>query len=278
MNPYEFRSWYPAGVSCVIAAGASNFIGFVDKRTVLKYPLVPPNETDSYCPQGLEYRRKVREIAVKGLEVEEQILRHLGQHRRVIGLVRRNDDGLLLQNMTNGSVENYLRKHASQISLSQRLKWAWQAAEGLNYIHEKRVLHCDISISNLLLDSELEVKICDFQGRVLNHDGSIKLNGDATENTMSSMPRSDPNLCDEKTDIFALGTAIYVMMCGVLPFPDLDPAEDEDEIQRRFRERNFPPLDIIRAGSIVRKCWMAEYSTASELENDIRCHLDHGPE
>jgi hypothetical protein len=95
---------------------------------------------------------------------------------------------------------------------------------------------------------------------------------------MSSMPRSDPNLCDEKTDIFALGTAIYVMMCGVLPFPDLDPAEDEDEIQRRFRERNFPPLDIIRAGSIVRKCWMAEYSTASELENDIRCHLDHGPE
>jgi hypothetical protein len=65
------------------------------------------------------------------------------------------------------------------------------------------------------------------------------------------MPRSDPNLCDEKTDIFAQGTAIYVMICGLPTFSDLDPDEDEDEIQRRFRAHEFPPLGTIQAGSIV---------------------------
>jgi hypothetical protein len=118
MDAYEFRSWSPAGVSHVIAAGASNFIGFVYERTVLKYPLVPPNETNQYGSQGLNYRQKVRETAVKGFEIEEQILRHLGQHQRVIGLVRRNDDSLLLKNMTNGSVGSYLRKHAAQTASS----------------------------------------------------------------------------------------------------------------------------------------------------------------
>jgi serine/threonine protein kinase len=275
MDPYEFRSWSPAGVKQVIAAGASNFIGLVDENTVLKFPLVPPNEENLFSSHGHEYRRKFREAAVKGLEIEEQILRHLRQHPRIVGLVRKNDNGLLLENMTNGSVENYLRTNAARTPFSQRLKWAWRAAQGLAYIHDKRVLHCDISVGNLLLDSNLEVKICDFQGRILDHEGSTKLQGGASESTMSSMPRPDVNLCNEKTDMFALGTAIYVIMSGQLPFPDLDPAEDEHEIQRRFRECEFPPLETFQTGFVVRKCWMGDYSTASEIVTDIRCMIDH---
>jgi serine/threonine protein kinase len=274
MDPYEFRSWCPAGVKQVIAAGGSNFIGLVDEKTVLKFPHVPPNEKDVFTSHGLDLRRRIREAAVEGLEIEEQILRHLGQHPRVIGLVRRTEDGLLLENMTNGSVESYLRKNAAATPFSQRVKWAGQAADGLAYIHKKGVLHCDISVGNLLLDSNLQVKLCDFQGRVLNDDGSIKLEGRAAENTMSSMPRSDPDMCNERTDMFALGTAIYVMMTVQLPFPDLDPVEDEDEIQRRFRECEFPPLEDIQAGSVIRKCWVGDYSTASQLAEDIRCLVD----
>ncbi|KAL1844988.1 hypothetical protein VTK73DRAFT_1385 [Phialemonium thermophilum] len=73
--------------------------------------------------------------------------------------------------MPNGSVDRYLRDHAPGDSL--RLKWARQAAEGLAYAHSRGVLHCDVSVGNFLLDANLDLKLGDFQGRLLNDDGSI---------------------------------------------------------------------------------------------------------
>ncbi|KAF1923045.1 uncharacterized protein M421DRAFT_426283 [Didymella exigua CBS 183.55] len=92
---------------------------------------------------------------------------------------------------------------------------------------------------------------------------------------MSSMPQPDANLFNKRTDMFALGTAIYVMISGQPPFPNLNSAEDEDEVQRRFRECEFPPLETIPAGSVVRKCWMGDNSTVSEIMEDIRRMVDH---
>jgi hypothetical protein len=43
-------AWYPRGVKSVIALGTSNFIGLVDKNTVLKYPQIPLEK-----PQGLNF-------------------------------------------------------------------------------------------------------------------------------------------------------------------------------------------------------------------------------
>lgn len=154
--------------------------------------------------------------------------------------------------MPNGSVERYLRNVAPNTSLNQRLKWALQAAEGLAYGHAKNGLHCDISVGNLLLDSDLNIKLSDFQGRLLHQSGTVILNGGAAESVMSSMPRPDRNHCDPKTDIFALGTAIYLMITGHPPFPGLDTVDDEDKIQRRFEGGELPPLEQHRDGDVAR--------------------------
>lgn len=69
------------------------------------------------------------------------------------------------------------------------------------------------------------------------------LDGGAAESTMSSMPRRDRTHCDRKTDLFAFGAVIYFMMVGKPPFPDLDTVDNGDEICRRFKYREFPPLE-----------------------------------
>ena len=270
MNPFEFRPWFPKGVKYLLAAGASNYVAIVDEDTVLKYPLVPPDEDDVYTAKGWTYRRNFRERAVKGLDVEGRILRILGHHPRIVRLKQKHEAGILLEHMPNGSVGKYLRGVAPTTPLAQRLKWAWQAAQGLAYIHRKNVLHCDISVGNLLLDADLNIKLSDFQGRLLSPLGTVILDGGAIESTLSSMPRPDRNHCDRKTDIFALGTAIYFMITGDLPFPDLDPMDDEDEIQRRFEDGEFPPLEASLGGDIIRKCWMGGYKSADEIIRDLR--------
>lgn len=207
--------------------------------------------------------------AVHGLHVEEQILRRLEHHPRIIRLRQKHEAGLLLEYMPNGTVGLYLRDVAPTCSLQQRLMWAHQAAEAVAYIHSRSVLHCDISIGNLLLDANLDIKLSDFQGRLLKPDGTILLNGGAVESPMSSMPRADQDYCDFKTDMFALGTTIFFIITGSQPFTDIDPVEEEEEVQRRFRDKEFPSLEIDCGGDIVRRCWMGLYQSAQEIVHDI---------
>jgi len=269
MDPYEFHPWYPKGAKYIIAAGTSNYIAIVDEDTVLKFPIVSPDQDECYTAKGLAYRLDLRRQAIKGLEVEEQILKTLGRHPRIIQLKGKHEAGLLLEYMPYGSVERYLHENAPNVGKAQRLKWALQAAEALAYTHARNVLHCDISVGNLLLDSDRNIRMSDFQGRLLGPNGAVILDGGVTERTTSSMPRENPYDQNHKTDIFALGTAIYFMMTGHPPFPNLDAVDDEDEIQRRFRDGQFPHLEKYCGGDVIQKCWNGGYESAGEIVKDL---------
>lgn len=210
----ELRPWLPDKVKFIIGVGSLNLVGYVDEDKVLKYPLVPPSEPADAVDtaEARAFRKTTRQQAIHGLEVEGQILQILGNHPHIIRLKGHQDSGILLERMSNSSVARYLQASPST-SLAQRLKWALQAARGLAYIHKKTILHCDISVGNILLDQNLNVKLSDFQGRLLSSNGAIILDGGSLAGVVaSSMPRPDPNHCDRKTDIFALGTAIYFMV------------------------------------------------------------------
>jgi serine/threonine protein kinase len=268
MNPFDFHPWYPKRVRSVIAAGTNHFVGLVNDTTVLKYPASPQEADGLYPIDAQRFRRCTREVAVKGLQVEEQILRRLGEHPRIIQIRGKHEDGLLLEYLPNGSVERYLKTNPNTSS-TQRLTWGRQAAEGLAYIHTKYVIQGDVSVGNLLLDRQLSVKLCDFQGKLLHSDGTIALDGGSSERSMSSMPRSERNHHDYRTDIFAFGTALYVMISGQLPFPDLDTL-DEDEIYRKFENLEFPPVEELLGGDVIRKCWIGEYANAAEIVGDLQ--------
>jgi len=175
----------------------------------------------------------------------------------------------LLEYLSNGSVEQYLRSKAPYITVAQRLRWGYQTAEGLAYIHKKNILHCDISVGNLLPDTDLSIKLCDFQGRLLYSSGNIALDRGAAESVMSSMPRPNRNHQDRKTDIFAFGTALYFILADELPFPDLN-IDDEDEIWERFTRQDFPPLEKLPGGDVIRSCWTGVYDDASQAMGDLQ--------
>lgn len=270
MNPLEFTTWYPKGIRHLISAGASNYVALYEDDLVLKYPLVPPNDNGPYDDKGKRFRASFRASAVRGLEVEEKILRALGEHPRIVRLHQAHEDGLLLEYVPNGTVGEYLRDTAPETSLQQRLKWARQAAEAVAYIHSRNVLHCDISVGNLLLDANLDIKLIDFQGRLLSPDGTVLRDGGAANGAMSAMPRLDEDYCDFRTDIFALGTSMFYIITGHLPFTDVNPVEDEEEIQRRFREGELPPLEWHCGGDVIRKCWRGNYKSAQEIVVDLQ--------
>jgi serine/threonine protein kinase len=43
-----------------------------------------------------------------------------------------------------------------------KCKWSTEIIEGLNYLHENLIMHRDLSVDNVLLDENTDIKICDF--------------------------------------------------------------------------------------------------------------------
>lgn len=248
-----YRTFYKAdGVTEFLGLGANSYIGIVDATTVLKYPHIPGDRT-----------------ALAILSLEARMLKAIGPHKHIINLKGQTKDGLLLERAHFGSIAQYFKNNSPPFQ--QRLEWARQATEALSVVHKARVLHCDINVNNLLLDAKLNVKLCDFQGRLLDLDGKVEEDGLSTENIKSFMPRADLNLdhADWKTEIFALGSAFYYIMEGNEPFPDLDSYHDEDEIMERFKSGQFPDLEFSLMNKVIHKCWAGKYDSADEVLRDL---------
>ena len=126
--------------------------------------------------------------------------------------------------------------------------------EAIAVTHRAGVIHYDINVNNLLLDDNLTVKLCDFQGRFLRPDGSVDKDGLARKNIKSFMPRADPDYSDRITDIFAFGSTFYHIMQGHEPFPDMDPFDNEEQIQLRFTSRQFPKIESFLMNYVTYNC------------------------
>ncbi|EEQ32112.1 conserved hypothetical protein [Microsporum canis CBS 113480] len=197
------HGYYPPGVTEIIGRSSGSFIGRVNESTVLKYPSIPG-----------DYER---------IKIEAKLLAILGDHPRIISSKGLNEHGLALQYTRNGNLYEHITSKHATISLSQKLSLCKQASEAVKYIHEKRVIHCDINLRNILLDDNFNIILADFQGMLKSPHGETLLDGLSRECTKSFMSRSHGDFADVKTDIFALGSAIYFIMLGHEVFRNLIP-------------------------------------------------------
>lgn len=126
---------------------------------------------------------------------------------------------LMLEYGGNISLQSYLKSQPQKRLAESDVKIIFkQLAEGLDYIHRNNVVHRDLKLENILLDSDKNVKIIDF-------GFSAETQKNKPMNIFCGTPSyMAPELVTRKyyfghlVDIWALGISLYVLLCGYFPF------------------------------------------------------------
>lgn len=119
------------------------------------------------------------------------------------------------------------------------LAYLRQAALGLDAALQKDLIHCDVKPSNLMLESEGRVKVMDFG--LARHFGPKK---DGESPTLLGTPgfmapeQVLEQPIDHRTDIYALGATLYLLLTGDLPYSD----DDEIEVLMKHVRDPVPTL------------------------------------
>jgi serine/threonine protein kinase len=230
--------WYPCGLSLrdLLGAGISGFAGRLD--AAVKWTL--PNN-------------------VHFIERERRIYERLGSYHGILRYYGPVENGILLEFAHHGSIRQYRMKHDATIPPITKLRWIQQVTSTMRFLHSKGVLHGDISCNNIFLDRNLNAKVADFAGSVI--DGEPYL-------SCYEASHSHPNIegvC-VPSEIFALGSTFYEIVTGNKPYSDLS----VNEIEEAYSLDKFPQLDGLDiCHSIIADCWGRRYTDIESLLRDI---------
>lgn len=246
----------------IIAHGRTAFITLHGRDRVLKgYAVyweekeVAYKEDAEYCDASLRQEAGIYQI----LKPHSHVLAFYGTVRIAPGI-----DALCLEFAAQGDLRQMILGREAGPALRQRLQWAFDLTDALQHLHAHGIVHGDISCRNLLIDSDNQIKLADFGGSHMH--GQTTTVAPEARYQLPRRGREFHELPAVKEDLFALGSAIYEIVAWKAPFPELD----EDSIERLFEANEFPDLDDINCGNVIRRLWFEDFNAADEVLADLK--------
>ncbi len=201
-------------------------------------------------------------------------------HPNVLPIIEADEfDGqvvIVSEYASDGTLDELLGT-VGKLPVRQALEMVLGIAQGLEFLHSRRIVHRDIKPANVLLQGETP-RLTDFgmSRVVLGNAVSMQVSG--TPYYMA--PEAFSRKRDRQTDIWSLGVVLYEMLTGEMPFP----GDEVDEICRAVR--NDKPLPMPKSiprklRNIVLKTLekspAERYQSVTELREDLQEFLTQLP-
>lgn len=167
-------------------------------------------------------------------------------------------------------------------------------ADGLAHAHERGILHRDLKPANVLLASDGQPLLLDFNLSQDRHTAQLG----RSAHIGGTLPYMAPEMLrafqlsmsggDERSDIYSLGLVLYELLTGEYPFPlrhgEVDQLLVDSLADRRgtvVSPRQLNSAVSPAAAAIVMRCLQYDptrrYASARQLQEDLQCQLEQRP-
>lgn len=156
--------------------------------------------------------------------------------------INKNDCYMIGEYISKGSLFDYLHITKETLNEDDQISIAFEIAVAVKYLHSRKILHCDLKSSNILLDEKLKVKISDF--------GLSKVKSLFNENELKGRigtPHWMPPevMCKkeytEASDVFSYGMILWEILSKEVPYYGLTPNQIIGQVAD-FKKIVEPPV------------------------------------
>eukprot|EP00200_Dunaliella_tertiolecta_P000588 CAMPEP_0202367158 /NCGR_PEP_ID=MMETSP1126-20121109/17486_1 /ASSEMBLY_ACC=CAM_ASM_000457 /TAXON_ID=3047 /ORGANISM="Dunaliella tertiolecta, Strain CCMP1320" /LENGTH=612 /DNA_ID=CAMNT_0048962361 /DNA_START=237 /DNA_END=2075 /DNA_ORIENTATION=- len=179
-----------------------------------------------------QYQEFLQEVSIMRKVRHKNVVQFIGACTRKPNLC------IVFEFMAGGSVYDYIRREG-QMRLTQILKVALEVSRGMDYLHQRKIVHRDLKAANLLMDEHGIVKIADFGvARII---GAGNMTAETGTYRWMAPEVIEHKPYGEKADIFSFAVVIWELLTCKVPYSDMTPLQAAVGVVQKGLRPGIPP-------------------------------------
>ncbi|KAF8393254.1 hypothetical protein HHK36_021495 [Tetracentron sinense] len=179
--------------------------------------------------------------------------------------------------MVNGSLKQVLRRKDRTIDRRKRLIIAMDAAFGMEYLHEKNIVHFDLKSHNFLVNmKDPQRPVCKIGDLGLSKIKQKTLVSGGVRGTIPWMAPellTSKNMVTEKVDVYSFGIVMWELLTGEEPYAGLRSEEIIVGIIKGDLQPEVPSWCDPAWRSLMERCWSSDPDSRpafTEIAKELR--------
>ncbi|KAL4639110.1 hypothetical protein ACB092_03G194900 [Castanea dentata] len=169
-----------------------------------------------------------------------------------------------------GTLKSYLTKNRERkLAFKNVVRIALDLANGLSYLHSRKIVHRDVKTENLLLDKNLTVKIIDFGVARLEASNPIDMTGSTGTLGYMAPEVLENKPYNRKCDVYSFGICLWEIYCCDTPYPNLKFSDLTSSVVYLSMRPDIPSCCPNSLAEIITRCWHSNPKRRPEMKEVV---------